>query len=320
MKRIRVHEFGGPEVLQLEDFDGFQPQAGEVVVRVKAAGVNPYDTYMRAGSYGARNPELPFTPGSDAAGLVESVGVDVTNVAVGHRVYTAKTISGAYAEVALCSQTQVHPLPERVSFAQGGVVYVPYGTAYRALFQLAHAKAGETVLVHGASGGVGIAAIQLAREAELTIIGTAGTEAGLELIKAEGAHHAINHHAPDVNKQIQDIAPAGVDVILEMLANKNLGNDLQLLAEHGRVIVIGSRGSVEINPREAMTRQASIIGMYLWGATDSEANDISAAINAGLGAGTLRPIVGLELPLASAAEAHRKIMEPGAHGKIVLVP
>ena len=109
MKAIRVHEFGGPEVLKFEETEEPRPRAGEVVVRVKAAGVNPYDTYMRSGAYGARNPSLPYTPGSDAAGVVESVGPDIDDLAVGDRVFTTGTVSGAYAELALCKRSQVHP-------------------------------------------------------------------------------------------------------------------------------------------------------------------------------------------------------------------
>ena len=187
MKAIRVSAFGGPEVLKVEDVPDPRPQAGEVVVRVKAAGVNPYDTYMRAGTYASGNPPLPWTPGSDAAGTVEAVGAGV-ELKPGRRVYTAGTITGAYAERALCKASQVHPLPDAASFAQGAGVWVPYATAYRSLFQLAHARPGETVLVHGASGGVGVAAVQLARAAGLVVIGTAGSDAGLSAVLMEGAH------------------------------------------------------------------------------------------------------------------------------------
>jgi NADPH:quinone reductase len=320
MKRIRVYEFGGPEVLKFEDADGFTPQAGEVVVRVHAAGVNPVDTYMRSGAYGARNPKLPFTPGTDAAGVVESVGPGVSDLAVGDRVYTSGTISGAYAELALCTRAQVHALSLRASFAQGAGLYIPYGTAYRALFQLGEAKAAETVLVHGASGGVGIAAMQWARAAGMTVMGTAGTPAGLDLIRREGAQHAFNHGAANYREEIlAGTQGRGVNLILEMLANVNLGHDLQLLATGGRVMVIGSRGPVEINPRDAMAREACIRGVLLWNTSEGDAASIHAAVYAGLEAGTLRPSVGSELPLAAAAEAHRRVMEPGALGKIVLL-
>jgi len=321
MKAIRVHEFGGPEVLKFEETEEPWPQAGEVLVEVKAAGVNPYDTYMRSGGYGARNPALPYTPGSDAAGVVESVGPEINDLALGDRVFTTGTISGAYAELALCKRSQVHPLPQQISFAQGAAIYVPYGTAYRALFQLAQARPAETVLIHGASGGVGIAAVQLARAVGMTIFGTAGSEQGLELVRAEGAHQVFNHRSPDYQNEILAATNGrGVDVILEMLANVNLGNDLKLLAHLGRVIVIGSRGDVQITPREIMARQGSVIGMVLWNTPDAEAASIHAALYAGLENGTLRPIVGVELPLASAVEAHRRVMEPGAFGKIVLLP
>ena len=162
MKAIRVHEFGGPEVLKLEDVPTPKPSAGQVLVRIHAAGVNPYDTYMRAGTYAVK-PALPYTPGSDGAGVVEAVGEGVKKVKQGDRVYTARTLTGAYAEYALALEEQVHPLPEKIDFKQGAGLWVPYGTAYHALHHSAKAHASETVLVHGASGGVGIAALQIAR-------------------------------------------------------------------------------------------------------------------------------------------------------------
>jgi len=320
MKAIRVSAFGGPEVLKVEDVPAPKPQAGEVLVRVRAAGVNPYDTYMRAGTYASGNPVLPWTPGSDAAGTVEAVGAGV-DLKPGQRVYTAGTITGAYAELALCKRSQVHPLPDAASFAQGAGVWVPCATAYRSLFQLARARPGEIVLVHGASGGVGVAAVQLARAAGLVVIGTAGSDAGLEAVLKEGAHHAVNHRADDYRTKIRDLTGgAGVNVIVEMLANVNLAHDLAMLAHRGRVVVVGSRGPVEINPREIMSREAAVLGVLLWRVPDGDAAEIHAALEAGLANGTLRPLVGAELPLASAPEAHRRVMEPGARGKIVLVP
>src|SRR6267143_2824632 len=188
MKAIVVHEFGGPEVLKLEEAPTPKPAAGQVLVRIHGAGVNQYDTYMRAGTYAVK-PPLPYTPGSDGAGVVEAVGDGVKKVKSGDRVYTAKTLTGAYAEYALALETQVHPLPEKISFAQGAGVWVPYCTAYHALHHSAGARASETVLVHGASGGVGIASVQMARAMGLTVLGTAGTQKGLDLAKREGAHH-----------------------------------------------------------------------------------------------------------------------------------
>jgi NADPH2:quinone reductase len=320
MKAILVHRFGGPEVLQLEEAATPKPEAGQVLVRVRAAGVNPYDTYMRGGTY-AIKPPLPYTPGSDAAGVVEALGNGVSKVKVGDRVYTAKTLTGAYAEYTLALDSQVHPLPEKISFSQGAGVWVPYGTAYFGLFHSARTRAAETVLVHGASGGVGTAALQVARAMGTTVFGTAGSAKGLELVKREGAHQAFDHTKAGYTDDIlRATGGRGVDVILEMLANVNLATDTKLLATNGRVIVIGNRGEVTINARELMMRRASIRGFTLWAITEAEAADIYAGIGAGLENGTLRPVVGKELPLGEAARAHKEILEPGASGKVVLLP
>jgi NADPH:quinone reductase len=319
MKAIRVHEFGGPEVLKLEEVATPKPSAGEVVVRIHAAGVNPYDTYMRAGTYAVK-PSLPYIPGSDGAGTVEAVGQGVKKVKPGDRVYTARTITGAYAEYALALEEQVHPLPANIDFKQGAGIWVPYGTAYHALYHAAKAHARETVLVHGASGGVGIAAVQIARAAGLKVLGTAGTPQGLELAKREGAHQVFDHRKSGyLDEILQATGGRGVDIILEMLANVNLANDTKLLATNGRVIVIGNRGEATINPRELMGRRASIRAFTLWSITPEEEADIHAGLFAGLENGTLRPVVGKELPLAEAARAHKEILEPGAAGKTVLV-
>lgn len=320
MKAIRVHEFGGPEVMRLEEVPEPKPGQGQVVIRVKAAGVNPVDTYIRSGAYAAK-PQLPYTPGSDAAGVIEAVGAGVTGIAAGDRVYTVQTLSGAYAEHALCDRSQVKSMPANVSFAQGAGISVPYGTAYRALFQRAHAVAGEVVLVHGASGGVGTAGVQLARAGGMTVIGTAGTDKGRQLVKEQGAHHVLDHSAPGYLDQLMRLTGGrGVDVVLEMLSNVNLDKDLTVLAKFGRVVVIGCRGTVEINPRATMGKDAAILGMMLWNATPVEMESIQAGLFAGLANGTLRPVVGKELPLREASKAHVDVLAPGAHGKIVLVP
>jgi NADPH2:quinone reductase len=310
MKAIRIHEFGGPDVLKVEDVPEPSPAAGQVLVRVRAAGVNPVDTYIRSGVHAVK-PGLPYTPGLEG----------VKRFSVGQRVYTAGSLTGTYAELALCEESQCHALPERVTFAQGAAVFTPYVTAYRALFHRANARPGETVLVHGASGGVGTAAVQLARAAGLRVFGTAGTDEGRRLVLEQGAHEVLDHRAPDYLEQLGRLTDGrGADVILEMLANVNLDKDLGALAKGGRVVVIGSRGTVEINPRQAMTRDAAVLGMTLFNASPQELASIHAALGAGLEAGTLRPVVGRELPLAEAARAHEEVLKPGAYGKIVLVP
>ncbi len=319
MKAIRVRRAGGPEVLVLEDVPDPTPGPGEVVVRVRAAGVNPVETYIRSGIFGPV--EAPYTPGTDAAGTVESVGEGVRRFRPGDRAYTSGTSTGAYAERALAREAQVHPLPGRASFAQGAAVGVPYATAWRALFQRARAVPGEVVLVHGASGGVGIAAVQIARAAGLVVLATAGTEDGRALVRAQGAHEVLDHGDPEhLARAVALAGGRGVDVVLEMLANVNLGRDLPALAPGGRVVVVGSRGRVEIDPRDAMRRDAAILGMSLFNASEPDLAAVHAALGAGLENGTLAPAIAREMPLAEAPRAHEAVMAPGARGKIVLVP
>jgi NADPH2:quinone reductase len=318
MRAIIVGRFGGPEVMRIEEVADPVPGEGQVLVRLHAAGVNPVDTYIRSGQY-AQQAHLPYTPGIDGAGVVESVGPGVRHRKVGERVYVAWSLSGTYAEKVLCTEFQTHPLPDGISFGQGAAIGVPYGAAYRALFQKARALPGETLLVHGASGGVGIAAVQLARAAGVRVIGSAGSEQGRKLVLQAGAHTVLDHHQADHLAQLSELTcGAGADVILEMLANVNLGDDLTALAKGGRVVVVGSRGKVEIDPRDAMGREAVIIGMTLFSATERELSSMHAAFAAGLENGTLRPVVSRELPLADAAIAHREVIETSTLGKIVL--
>jgi NADPH2:quinone reductase len=320
MKAIRVSEYGGPSVLKLEEVPTPRPGPNQVLVRNHAVGVNPVDTYLRSNTDN-RGPRLPYTPGADAAGLVESVGPGVTAVKAGDRVYVGGTVSGAYAELCLCDLGQVHPLPGNASFAQGAAMNIPYATAYHALFHRAHAEAGETVLVHGASGGVGIGAVQLARARGLTVLGTAGTEQGRRMVLEQGAHHVLDHGAPGyLDECVRLTGGQGPAIIMEMLANTNLQKDLGIIAMRGRIVVIGNRGTVEINARLAMNRDAAILGVALYHASPLQLAGIHDALVEGLRNGTLRPVIAQELPLAQAARGHEAVMEPGHHGKIVLVP
>jgi NADPH2:quinone reductase len=199
-------------------------------------------------------------------------------------------------------------------------VGVNYATAARALHHKARAIPGETLFIHGASGGVGIAAIQLGRAHGLRIIGTAGSERGRTLVTQQGAQHVLDHTKPDYLDELMKLTEGrGADVILEMLANVNLAKDLTVVAKYGRVVVIGNRGTIEINPRDAMGRDATVLGMALWNSSDRELASLHAAIGAGLAGGVLKPVVGTELPLREAAKAHVQVLAPGAYGKIVLI-
>eukprot|EP00047_Mylnosiga_fluctuans_P015217 m.44332 g.44332 ORF g.44332 m.44332 type:complete len:378 (+) comp5824_c0_seq1:2045-3178(+) len=317
MKAIVVREFGEPAVLKVEEVPTPALQPGQVLVQVMAAGINPVETYVRSGKYAAL-PALPWTPGNDGAGVV--VASNGTDLANGTNVWITGSVTGTYAQYSVCSRASVRALPAGISFEQGAAINIPYKTAYRALFQRAHARAGQTVLVHGASGGVGIATIQFAAAAGLKVLATAGSEAGLALVRQEGAAAAFNHRSEGYTKEIMAATNGkGVDIIVEMLSNVNLGVDLTLLARGGTVAVVGSRGPVEINPRDLMAREASVVGVMAGGADGDEA---FAAVDAGLANGTLRPIVAHAYPLAAASDAHRDVIEQasGSRGKLVLQP
>ncbi len=321
MQAILVRAFGAPDVMQIETVPDPKPGPSEVLVRIRAAGVNPVETYIRSGAY-ARKPPLPYIPGSDAAGDVEAVGTEVQGIKPGDRVYITGTIGGnvgAYAERAVCRTAQVHPLPAGVSYAQGAALGVPYATAYRALFQRTAARPGETLLVHGATGGVGLAAVQLGVAQGLRVLGTGGTERGLELVRGQGAHAVFNHHAAGyVDDIMRATAGRGVDLVLEMAAHLNLDKDLGLLAPRGRVVVIGNRGRVEIDARQSMARDAAILGMLLANTSEADLASIHAGLVAGLANGSLTPVINREFRLAEAPAAHEAVMQDGALGKIAL--
>ena len=320
MKAIVVRAFGGPEVLRVEEVPAPVAGDGQVLVAIKAIGVNPVDAYIRAGNY-PRKPELPMTPGTDAAGVVEDAGKGAAAFEPGDRVYVYGTVGGAYAEKAVVEISRLFPLPAPLSFEQGASLGVPYATAHRALFHRGAARKGETVLIHGASGGVGVAAVQLALDAGLIVIGTGGGPEGAAFVKSLGAHFAFDHRAAGYQDGIlKSTNGRGADVIVEMLADVNLPADLSLAAPRGRIVVVGNRGPVTIDPRAAMMKDVSVHGMSLWNMTDAERAEVHASLGRGLAAGALRPAIGKTFPLDQAPRAHEAALSAGARGKIVLIP
>jgi len=321
MKAVRVHRFGGPEVLQV-DTNVPVPEVGDdqVLVRVVFAGVNPVETYIREGQY-SRLPDLPYTPGSDAAGYVQQLGRNVTTLKVGDRVFVSgtSTNTGSYSQYVVSDSTYVFPLHPRLSFAQGASLGVPFFTAYKALILRAETKPGETVLVHGASGAVGTAAVQIARALGAIVVGTAGTKEGMDVVSKCGAHHVFNHNHKNYDKKMVEHLGTGFDVIIEHLANINLGHDVQMMKERARVMIVGCRGAVSINPRHLMLPEASIRGVSLGSTTPSEWSEMGAAIVAGIEAGWVSPVINKEYTMDQVAQVHHDIVHSkGAKGKLVL--
>ncbi|XP_077545800.1 quinone oxidoreductase-like isoform X2 [Haemaphysalis longicornis] len=298
----------------------------KVLVRVKAAGVNPVDTYIREGSFGYSF-SLPYTPGKDGAGIVEQVGKGVMGLQEGDRVFFSNrnmaNKHGSCAQYSLLDDTDVWKLPEAVSFTKGAALGVPYFTAYRALVLKAKTQASHRVLIHGASGSVGTACVQIAKhKLGATVAGTAGTPHGMELVKSLGADFTTCHREKDYLPKITEWAGGqGVNVIIEMLANVNLAHDLELLGQNGIVIVVGNRGSIKIDPRDMMRKETSIMGTALFSSTPEEWQATARFVAEGLEAGWLNPVVERTYPLAGAKDAHHDIINsPGAKGHLVIDP
>lgn len=320
MKAVRVNSFGGPEVLEIEEIADPVAGPGQVLVDIHAAGVNPVETYVRSGRY-TRLPELPYTPGADGAGIVLAVGEGVDRVKPGDRVYLIGSLTGTYAEKALCLASQVYPLPDKLTTAQGAAIGIPYGTAWRALFHRGGAQAGETLLIHGASGAVGVATVQFALAAGLKVIATVGGERGRQLIDKLGVEHILTHEAANDPELIKVLTEGkGINLIIEMLANVNLGKDLAILSKNGRVVIVGSRGTVEIDPRFTMTLDADIRGMTLMNTTPEEMVEMHTKFADSIADGTIHPVIDEKIPLSEAPRAHVQVMQGNSYGKIVLCP
>jgi NADPH2:quinone reductase len=334
LRRIEISQYGPEEVLihvsadapvQIPANPGTTLDADDsVTIDIRAIGVNPADTYLRAGNYEFLTPSLPFTPGLDAAGIISATGGSATGFAVGDRVWVSTIparAAGTYAQQIRCAPSIVHALPDHLSFDEGAAVGVSYTTAYRALIQRGRAEAGETVLVHGASGGVGTATVQLAHALGLTIIGTASTPGGRELALQLGADHALDHSARDYLTEAHALTGGrGVDLIIEMAAHRNLSQDTAILARNGRIVVVGSRGPVEVSPRALMVNETDVRGTALWNMTPADLHDAYTAIDAFLQHGVIRPIVGEQFALEDATAAHRAIVGTHTPGRIILHP
>lgn len=272
-RSVIVKEFGDPSVMKLTKKTIPQPASGQVQISVEAAGVNPSDTYQRLGPNGPWAatphllPKLPYTPGKDGSGVITAVGEGVTNFEVGDRVYTNGSITGMFAEFAVCNTNQVFPLPDNISFSQGAGIGVPAATAYKALLMRAGIKKGESLLIHGASGAVGLAATNIAVACGCTVVGTASSQAGEAAVIAAGATAVVNHKKPGyLEEAVSAIADKsnGFDVLLENAADINLVNDTSVMAKNGRICIVGSKAKpIPFNPRLTMPKELDIRGVFL---------------------------------------------------------
>lgn len=323
MKAIQIKEFGGPEVLKLVELPEPTPRAKEVRVRVHAAGVNPNEAYARTGTYGAYIPELPYTPGFDGAGVIDAVGEGVTHFKVGDRVYIggfmAKRNTGTYAEKVVVDAASVHLLTEELTFEQGAALGIPGLAAYQAIVLRAQVKEADTVLIHGGSGAVGLIAIQIAKAIGAKVIATASTEQGRKLIRALGADVALPHVAQGEYDEIMTATDhQGPDVIIEMLADQNLETDMEIARKNARIVILGSRGTIQIDPRHTMTKGLAILGMSAINLDATETAVAYSELTKLVDEGEILPLVGDVLSLDKAAEAHEQILTKKGNGKLIL--
>ena len=323
MKAVQIHEFGGPEVLKVHDIEEPVTNKDEVKVKLYALGLNPSESYTITGNYAYNIPELPYIPGYDGAGVIEEVGIGVDNVIVGDRVFlsgfNAKRNTGTYAEKVVIDAKNVYPLPDTASFKEGAALGIPAFTAYRGLIQKAKVRAGEIVLIHGASGAVGSLAVQIAKSFGAIVIGTSSTDDGRNKILELGADYAIPHVTEDNVDTIMELTnQTGPDIIIEFLADVNLETDSKIIADYGRIIIVGSRGTIEFTPRNLMTNDATITGMAFTYPESKDMIEMHYGITALVQSGFLKPVVGKKFSLEEAKEAHEHLMGSSGDGRTIL--
>ena len=321
MEAVRLTEHGGPSVLSVEEIDRPDPGAHEVLVEVAAAGVNPVDTYFRDGSY--QPVGLPFTPGVDVAGTVEAVGEGVEEFAVGDRVFGTGIgnagAQGAYAEYALVPTTNLAPLPDGVSLVEAGASGVAACTAWRALIEHAGLRPAETCLIHGGSGGVGHAAVQVANATSATTITTASPEYH-DALDDLGVDHVLDYHRDDLADAVLEASDGGVDVILDHRLDDYLQFDAEVAAQGGRVVGIGENdpelGFSHVGA--ARSGEVNYQFMVLFNAPDLRG--ILDGVAHLLATGNLEIDIARSYGLDDAAEAQRAVMEDSFFGKLVIEP
>jgi len=321
MKALRAHQFGGPEVLRLEDAPDPQVQAGQVQIRVRAAGINPADLVRLSGRLGTL--PLPYIPGTDVCGEVEAVGAGVANVKVGDRI-CGRAFAGGYAEKTCLVANEVVALPANLSWEQGAAIPIPFFTAYRALYHKAQLRPGETVLVSAGGGGVGVAAIQLAKVTNARVLTTVGSREKAERTRELGADVAINYREQDFVAEVQKATGGkGANVIIENVAADNLAKDFGAIALNGRIVLVGTgtgkAADASFGVLGALFKDVAVLGMSLVNA-GPVIQEMAAALTHLFAAGSIKAVVSRAYPLAEAKEALGDLVAGRVFGKLVLCP
>jgi NADPH:quinone reductase len=324
MKAVRVHELAGPAALRVDEVPEPEVGAGQILVDVRAAGVNFPDTLITRGQYQFK-PTPPFSPGGEVAGVVRAVGSGVTSIAVGDRV-AATMLYGGYAERVVVPELAAVPLPDAVSFEVGAATLLTYLTTYHALVDRAALRAGESLLVLGAAGGVGIAAVELGALLGARVIAAASSESKLAFCREHGAAETIDYSKQDLKDRIKALTGgSGVDVVYDPVGGAFAEAALRGTAWQGRFLVVGfASGEIPKIPLNlVLLKGCQLVGVF-WGSfamREPAKNRAHAAqLFAWIAEGKLRPAVDAALPFAQAAEALGRIERRAVKGKIVLVP
>ena len=322
MRAIRIHEVGGPEVLRYESVERPSPGAGQALVRVEAAGMNFIEVYQRTGLYKV---QLPFIPGSEAAGAVVEVGSGVTSVRVGDRV-ASQNFAGSYAEFSVAPAERLVKLPDGVSTRTGAAVMLQGMTAHYLACSTFPLKSGHVCLVHAAAGGVGLLLCQIARRGGARVIGTVSTEEKAKLAREAGAHEVILYTQQDFQVETMRLTgQGGVDVVYDSVGRTTFAKGLDCLAPRGMMVLYGqSSGPVEPIDPQVLNQKGSLfltrpsLGAYV--ATNAELLDRASALLGWVSDGSLKVRIGGEFPLAAAAEAHEELQSRRTTGKVLLIP
>jgi NADPH2:quinone reductase len=323
MKAILCKQFGPPDTLVFEEVPGLKPGKGDVVISVKAAGVNFPDTLIIQNKYQFK-PELPFSPGSECSGIVKEVGEGVTKLKPGEAV-VALTTYGAFAEEVVTKESKCMPLPKGIDLKQAAGFTLTYGTSYHALKDRAHLQKGETLLVLGAAGGVGSAAIELGKLMGARVIACASSDEKLDACKQIGADELINYEKEDLRERIKHLSSEkGVDVVYDAVGGKYAEPAVRSMAWNGRYLVVGfAAGEIPKIPLNlTLLKGCAIVGVF-WGVFMGKEPALAVQnqiqLMTWLAKGTLKPLISSVYPLAEAPRALTDLMERKVKGKVVLV-